>query len=75
MADFAVANDSGFRAAAKFVGGPPDPECAAAAIRTARCPQGVATEDSGFGAVPEPAVGWLVALGGIGVAALRARGV
>jgi len=70
MTDFAIANDEGLLAAAKFVGGPPDPECAAAVIPTQQCPQGVLTEDSGLGGVPEPASAWLMALGlaGFGLA-------
>lgn len=71
MDDFKVANGSGFEAAAKFVNGPPDPECADAVIPTEKCPEGVNTEDSAFGAVPEPLVGWLVALGLAGVVASR----
>jgi hypothetical protein len=69
MNDFASANQEGLLAAAKFVRGPPDPECAGAVIPTAKCPQGVLTEDSGFGAVPEPASGLLMALGLVGVSA------
>lgn len=61
--DFVLANNRGFEVAAKFVSGPPDPECANAVVPTPKCPQGVFTEDSGFGAVPEPAAGLLVTLG------------
>jgi hypothetical protein len=70
MDDFVVANDGGLLAAAKFVSGPPDPECAGAIIPTGKCPQGVLTEDSGYGGVPEPASAWLVLLGLVGVAAV-----
>jgi hypothetical protein len=73
MSDFAVANDEGLLAAAKFVSGPPDPECAGAVIPTPKCPQGVLTEDSGFGGVPEPASGLLLALGLAGASAYGRR--
>jgi len=65
-ADFIVANGSGYVAAAKFINGPPDPECATAVIPTETCPEGVGTEDSAFGAVtdvPEPATTLLLAVG------------
>jgi hypothetical protein len=69
MDDFAVANAEGLLAAAKFQGGPPDAECAEAIIPTQKCPQGVLTEDSGYGGVPEPATGLLMALGLLSVSA------
>jgi hypothetical protein len=62
-ADFIVANDSGYTAAAKFVNGPPDPECAGVTEATEQCPELADTEDSAFGAVPEPLVGWLLMIG------------
>ncbi|MEN8160263.1 MAG: PEP-CTERM sorting domain-containing protein [Myxococcota bacterium] len=67
MVDFSVENNRGFLAAAKFVHGPPNPECADAVIPTKECPEGVLTEDSSFGAVPEPTSSWLL---GVGLAAL-----
>jgi len=63
--------------AAKFVEGPPDPECAGVVIPTEQCPQGELTEDSAFGAsgsgaiVPEPATAWLL---GLGIAGLLLSG-
>jgi len=70
-ADFIVENGSGFLGAAKFVNGPPDPECASAVIPTEKCPEGVNTEDSGFGAVPEPGSTALLLLSLGAVAAAR----
>jgi hypothetical protein len=64
--DFIVGNGNGYTAAAKFVNGPPDPECTSAFIPTDTCPEGIGTEDSAFGTttdVPEPATGLLLAVG------------
>lgn len=73
-ADFIVANEDGYQAAAKFVNGPPDPECVGLTEPTEMCPGAAGTEDSAFGAVPEPLLGWLVAVGlGAAVAAGRKR--
>lgn len=73
-ADFIVANGKGYEAAAKFVNGPPDPECAGVTEPTEMCPEGADTEDSAFGAVPEPAVAWLLAAGLSGLLAAGRRG-
>jgi hypothetical protein len=60
MDDFGVLNAEGFRAAASFQGGPDDPETPG-------------SEDSAFGAVAEPGLLGLLALGLFGFA-LRRRG-
>jgi hypothetical protein len=70
--DFIQPNASGYLAAAKFVNGPPDPECATAVIPTAQCPEGIGTEDSAFGGVPEPGTLALLALA-LPALALRLR--
>jgi hypothetical protein len=72
-ADFIVANGSGYEAAAKFVNGPPDPECAGLDDPTEECPEAEDTEDSAFGAVPEPVVAWLLAAAAAGVGFVTAR--
>jgi hypothetical protein len=71
-ADFIVANGSGYTAAAKFVNGPPDPECSLDIV-SEPCPDGAETEDSAFGAVPEPATTALLAGGLAGLAYLGRR--
>jgi hypothetical protein len=57
MNDFDATNLSGYKAAAKFVNGPDDPEA-------------MGMEDSAFGAVPEPGtallLGAALALGALG---------
>jgi hypothetical protein len=59
-ADFIVANSNGYQAAAKFVNGGDDPET----------PE-LDDDDSAYGAVPEPIVGWLL---GVGLAGFVAAG-
>jgi hypothetical protein len=70
-ADFIVGNANDYVAAAKFVNGPPDPECASAIIPTEQCPEGIDTEDSAFGTttnVPEPASALFLLVGLAGLA-------
>jgi len=59
-ADFIVENANGYQAAAKFTNGGDDPET----------PE-EDDDDSAFGAVPEPAVGWLFGAGLLMIAARK----
>jgi hypothetical protein len=68
-ADFIVGNENGYTAAAKFMNGPPDPECAGLTEPTEMCPEAADTEDSAFGTVPEPLTAWLLAAGLAGLLA------